>query len=84
MTTAAATLDPEVDRHIGAVREDETGGMHGRNLRSAVFFATGFLASAAALPFVIDSSRSPSAVTVLALILAYAGASQARFEVGGN
>jgi HD-GYP domain-containing protein (c-di-GMP phosphodiesterase class II) len=82
MTTAAVTLDPEVDQHIGAVREDETGGMHGRNLWSAVFFASGFIATAAALPFAIGSTRSPSALTVLALIVAYAAASQARFEVG--
>jgi HD-GYP domain-containing protein (c-di-GMP phosphodiesterase class II) len=82
MTTAAATFDPEVDQHIGAVREDETGGMRGRNLWSALFFATGFLVVATVLPFGIDSSRSPSVVTVLALIVAYAAASQARFEVG--
>jgi HD-GYP domain-containing protein (c-di-GMP phosphodiesterase class II) len=82
MTTAAATIDPEVDQHIGAVREEETGGMYGRNLRSALFFATGFLTLAAALPFVVDSSRSPNAATGIALLLAYAGASQARFEVG--
>jgi HD-GYP domain-containing protein (c-di-GMP phosphodiesterase class II) len=82
MTTAAATFDPEVDRHIGAVREEETGGMHGRNLWSALVFATGFLFVAAVLPLAIDSSRSPTVVTVLALIVAYAAASQARFEVG--
>ena len=82
MTTAAATFDPEVDQHIGVVREEETGGMHGRNLWSALFFATGFLVVAAVLPFAIDSSRSPSAITVLALLVAYAAASQAHFEVG--
>jgi len=82
MTTAAATFDPEVDQHIGAVREEETGGMHGRNLWSALFFATGFIAVALVLPFALDSQRSPTIVTVLALIVAYAFASQARFEVG--
>jgi HD-GYP domain-containing protein (c-di-GMP phosphodiesterase class II) len=82
MTTAAATFDPEVDQHIGAVREEETGGMHGRNLWSALFFATGFIAVALVLPFALDSQRSPSIATVLALIAAYAFASQARFEVG--
>jgi HD-GYP domain-containing protein (c-di-GMP phosphodiesterase class II) len=82
MTTAAATIDPEVDQHIGAVRESETGGMRGRTLWSAVFFAAGFLATAATLPFVLNSSRSPSAITVLALVAAYAAASHARFEVG--
>jgi HD-GYP domain-containing protein (c-di-GMP phosphodiesterase class II) len=82
MTTAAATIDPEVDEHIGSVRESETGGVRGRTLWSAVFFASGFLALAATLPFVVESSRSPSAITVLALIAAYALASHARFEVG--
>jgi HD-GYP domain-containing protein (c-di-GMP phosphodiesterase class II) len=82
MTTAAATFDPEVDQHIGSVREEEAGGMHGRNLRSALFFATGFLALAAVLPFAFESSRTPTVATVLALICAYAAASQARFEVG--
>ena len=82
MTTAAATFDPELDQHVGAVREQETGGMRGRNLGSALFFATGFLALAAVLPFALESSRTPSALMVFALIAAYAVASQARFEVG--
>jgi HD-GYP domain-containing protein (c-di-GMP phosphodiesterase class II) len=82
MTTAAATLDPEVDQHIGAVRADETGGMRGRNLWSALFFAAGFVVVAAILPLAVDSTRSPSPATVVALIVAYAAASQARFEVG--
>src|SRR5205823_5746635 len=82
MTTAAATIDPEVDEHIGAVRESETGGIRGRTLWSAVVFAAGFVAMAAILPLALHSSRSPSALTVFALIAAYAAASHARFEVG--
>jgi hypothetical protein len=82
MTTAAATYDPEVDQHIGVVREDETSGMRGRTLWSSLLFATGFLAVAAVLPFALESSRTPSALTVVALIVAYAAASHARFEVG--
>jgi HD-GYP domain-containing protein (c-di-GMP phosphodiesterase class II) len=78
----AATLDPEVDEHIEAVRESEVGGMRGRNLYSAAFFASAFLATATALALGLSSSRSPSAITVVALILAYAAASHARFEVG--
>ena len=38
MTTAAATIDPEVDEHIGAVRESETGRIRGRTLWSADLF----------------------------------------------
>ena len=56
--------------------------MRGRNLWAAVFFAAGFLAIAATLPFVLHSSRSPSLAIVLALLVAFAAASQARFEVG--
>jgi HD-GYP domain-containing protein (c-di-GMP phosphodiesterase class II) len=82
MTTAAATFDPEVDEHIGAGREIETGGIRGRNLWAAVFFAAGFLAIAVTLPFVLESARLPSFLTVIALLVAYAAASQARFEVG--
>jgi len=82
MTTAAATFDPEVDEHIGAGREIETGGIRGRNLWAAVFFAAGFLAIAVTLPFVLESARVPSFLTVIALLVAYAAASQARFEVG--
>jgi HD-GYP domain-containing protein (c-di-GMP phosphodiesterase class II) len=78
----AATLDPEVDEHIGAVRESEAGRLSGRHLHSAVFFASAFIATAAALPFVFSSPRSPGLVTVIGLIAAYAAASHARFEVG--
>jgi HD-GYP domain-containing protein (c-di-GMP phosphodiesterase class II) len=82
MTTAAATFDPEVDEHVGVLREIETGGIRGRSLWAAVFFATGFLALAVTLALVLQSSRSPSFATVIALLVAYAAASQARFEVG--
>jgi HD-GYP domain-containing protein (c-di-GMP phosphodiesterase class II) len=78
----SATIDPEIDEHIGAVRESENDRLRGRTLHSALFFAAAFVLTAGALPFVLSSSRSPSAVTVLALILAYAAASHARFEVG--
>ena len=47
--TAAATFDPEIDQHVGAIRESEAGGMRGRNLWTAVFFAAGFLGIAATL-----------------------------------
>jgi HD-GYP domain-containing protein (c-di-GMP phosphodiesterase class II) len=79
---AAATLDPEVDERISAVRKSEEGGIRGRHLYSILFFATIFLATAAVLPFVVSSPRSPGLVTTAALLLAYAAASNARFEVG--
>jgi HD-GYP domain-containing protein (c-di-GMP phosphodiesterase class II) len=77
-----ATIDPEIDEHIGAVRQGENDRLRGRTLHSAIFFAGAFLLAAGALPFVLSSSRSPSVFTVVALILAYAAASHARFEVG--
>src|SRR5512132_1755262 len=67
MTTAAATYDPEVDQHIGVVREDETSGMRGRTLWSSLLFATGFLALAPVLPFPLESPPTPSPLTVVAL-----------------
>src|SRR6478752_7763162 len=79
---AATTLDPDVDRHIGAVRESEAERPRGRSLYAGLFFASAFLATAGALAFLLSSSRSPGLVTVVGLILAYAAASHARFEVG--
>jgi HD-GYP domain-containing protein (c-di-GMP phosphodiesterase class II) len=79
---AATTLDPDVDRHIGAVRESEAERPSGRSLYAGLFFASAFLATASALAFLLSSSRSPGLVTVVGLILAYAAASHARFEVG--
>ena len=79
---AATTLDPDVDRHIGAVRESEAERPSGRSLYAGLFFATAFLATASALALWLSSSRSPGLVTVVGLILAYAAASHARFEVG--
>src|SRR6478752_2199051 len=79
---AATTLDPDVDRHIGAVRESEAERPSGRSLYAGLFFASAFLVTAGALAFSLSSSRSPGLVTVLGLILAYAAASHARFEVG--
>ena len=78
----AATLDPDVDQFIGGARDRESLRLHDRNRWSAAAFGFAFLATASALPFVVSSSRSPSALIVAALVLSYAAASCARFEAG--
>jgi HD-GYP domain-containing protein (c-di-GMP phosphodiesterase class II) len=79
---SAAVLDPDVDELIEAARDREVRRLHDRNRWSAVAFGLGFLTVASGLPFVISSDRSPSALTVLALVLSYVAALSARFEVG--
>ena len=78
----AATLDPDVDQFIGGTRDRESLRLHDRNRWSATAFGLAFLGTATALPFVVPSSHSPSAFIVAALVLSYAAASCARFEVG--
>jgi HD-GYP domain-containing protein (c-di-GMP phosphodiesterase class II) len=78
----AATIDPELDEHIGSVRGRETHRPSGRSLYAGLFFASAFLATALGLALTLSSSRTPGIGTVASLILAYAAASHARFEVG--
>jgi HD-GYP domain-containing protein (c-di-GMP phosphodiesterase class II) len=78
----AATLDPDVDEFIGGARNRESQRLHDRNRWSAAAFALAFLGAASALPFLVQSPRSPGAFIVVALVLSYAAASCARFEVG--
>jgi HD-GYP domain-containing protein (c-di-GMP phosphodiesterase class II) len=78
----AATLDPDVDQFIGGARDRESQRLHDRNRWSASAFGLAFLGTASALPFLVASSHSPNAFIVAALVLSYAAASCARFEVG--
>jgi HD-GYP domain-containing protein (c-di-GMP phosphodiesterase class II) len=77
-----ATLDPGLDEFIGGSRDRESHRLHDRNRWSATVLGLGFLGTALALPFLLGSPRSPSAVIVVALVLSYAAASCARFEIG--
>jgi HD-GYP domain-containing protein (c-di-GMP phosphodiesterase class II) len=78
----AATLDPDVDEFIGGARDRESHRLHDRNRWTATLFGLTFLGTASALPFLVASSRSPDTLMVAALVLSYAAASCARFEVG--
>ena len=79
---AERALDVYGDELIGVARDREAHHLHDRNRWSAVVLGLAFLGVASALPFAISSNRSPAALTVVALILSYAAASSARFEVG--
>ena len=79
---SAAAPDPDVDELIGAARGREARRLQDRNRWSAAVLGLGFLGLASALPVLISSARSPGALTVLALVVSYAAASSARFEVG--
>jgi HD-GYP domain-containing protein (c-di-GMP phosphodiesterase class II) len=79
----AATLDPDVDEFIGRARDRESQRLHDRNRWSATVLGLAFLGAASGLPFLVPSSHSSASVfVILALVLSYAAASCARFEVG--
>jgi len=81
----AAVLDPDVDEFIGAARAAESHPLHDRNRWSAVAFGLAFLLTAGALPFLVASHRpSVNPLVAAILVLTYAAASCARFEVGNG
>jgi HD-GYP domain-containing protein (c-di-GMP phosphodiesterase class II) len=80
---SATVVDPELDdEFVGAARDREAHRLRARNRWSAGVLGLAFLGVAAALPFVVSSPARPGAFTVIALVLTYAAASSARFEVG--
>jgi HD-GYP domain-containing protein (c-di-GMP phosphodiesterase class II) len=79
---STAVITTDADELIGAARDREPQRLRWRNRWSAAVFGLGFVVVAAALPGAIPSDRSPGATTVLGLVLGYAAASSARFEVG--
>jgi HD-GYP domain-containing protein (c-di-GMP phosphodiesterase class II) len=82
--TTAAVLDPDVDGHVEGARDREARRMRDRDRWSALLFATAFVVVGVVLAGVIESTRAPSALTVCSLIVAFAAASCARFEVGSG
>jgi HD-GYP domain-containing protein (c-di-GMP phosphodiesterase class II) len=78
----APSVDPELDQFVGAARDREAHRLRARNRWSAVVLGLGFLGVASALPFVVSSRAHPGLLTAAALVLTYAAASSARFEVG--
>ena len=79
---SAAVVDPELDEFVGAARDREAHQLRARNRWSAALIGVAFLSLASVLPFVVSSPARPGALTVIALVLTYAAASSARFEVG--
>jgi HD-GYP domain-containing protein (c-di-GMP phosphodiesterase class II) len=84
-TEAAASsvgVDPELDQFVGAARDREAQRLQARHRWSVVILGLAFLCVASALPFVVASTKHPGPLTVVALVVTYAAASSARFEVG--
>jgi HD-GYP domain-containing protein (c-di-GMP phosphodiesterase class II) len=79
---SAPSVDPELDQFVGAARDREAQRLQARNRWSAVALGLAFLCVASALPFVVASTTHPGLLTAVALVVTYAAASSARFEVG--
>ena len=79
---SAPSVDPELDQFVGAARDREAHELRARNRWSAVVLGLAFLSLASALPFVVSSGAHPGLLTAIALVVTYAAASSARFEVG--
>jgi HD-GYP domain-containing protein (c-di-GMP phosphodiesterase class II) len=88
MSTAATSaprsilLDPDEQRVIEERRARRLQSLARRELLAILLFAAGFLAVAAALPEALPSERSPGALAIAVLILAYAAAFRVDFEIG--
>jgi putative nucleotidyltransferase with HDIG domain len=85
VTTAAGTLsvelDPEFEAQHSQRREWAKRRLRSRSRRSAVLMLLAFAAAAEALLASVHSNRSPSVTTMTALLVAYALASNVKFEV---
>jgi HD-GYP domain-containing protein (c-di-GMP phosphodiesterase class II) len=81
MSTAAATLDPDAQRVIEEQRARRLSRLARRDRWSLIISTGAFLSVAALLPLLLPSERSPSFLTVLVLIGAYAAAFRLDFEV---
>jgi HD-GYP domain-containing protein (c-di-GMP phosphodiesterase class II) len=85
VTTAAGTLsvelDPEFEAQHSQRREWAKRRLRSRSRRSAVLMLLAFAGATEALLGSVHSARSPSVTTMLALLAAYALASNVKFEV---
>jgi HD-GYP domain-containing protein (c-di-GMP phosphodiesterase class II) len=79
---ARADLDPEADGLILASRQRVAGRLADRDRSATALLAGGFLAAAVASALLFDSTRSPSALVVLGLAVAYVFALRVEFEIG--
>jgi len=85
MTTAApsvsAELDPEVQQRVEQSRARASERLRQRSLTGAVAVAFVFAGATTLLIAFVPSSRTPSVLTLAALLVAYALASRVEFEV---
>ena len=76
-----ATLDPEVENRVEAARKKASERLSDRSRRASLVAAALFAGSVAALALFVHSERSPSLLTVGALVVTFALASRVEFEV---
>ena len=85
MTTAAprldAELDPEFEAQHAERRRRASRRLRARSRASALVILAAFVAAASALAVFAHSTRSPGTTTIVALLAAYALASNVKFEV---
>jgi HD-GYP domain-containing protein (c-di-GMP phosphodiesterase class II) len=79
--TVSAELDPEFEQQLAERRENAVQRLSARSRGSTLVILVLFCSAAAALAAGVDSPRSPSVVTAIALLLAYALAVNVQFEV---
>ncbi len=76
--------DPEAVRLVQETRRRLVGGMTARDRWASLLVGGGFLGAAVPLAVLHDSARSPGALTVAGLVLAYAATFRIRFEIASG
>jgi HD-GYP domain-containing protein (c-di-GMP phosphodiesterase class II) len=79
--TVAAELDPDLEARLEQRRERATTSLRARSRGSSLVLLAAFAAACATLGLLVETDRSPSLLTVGALVAAYAFASRVEFEV---
>jgi HD-GYP domain-containing protein (c-di-GMP phosphodiesterase class II) len=79
--TVAAELDPDLEARLEQRRERAATRLRARSRRSAITLLAVFAGACVGLAALVDTDRSPSLLTVIALVGAYALASRVEFEV---
>jgi HD-GYP domain-containing protein (c-di-GMP phosphodiesterase class II) len=75
-------FDADADELIEQSRLRAFRRLSERDFCASLILAAGFMAAAAAMALLIPTHRSPSTLTIVLLVLAYAIASHVEFEVG--
>jgi HD-GYP domain-containing protein (c-di-GMP phosphodiesterase class II) len=79
--TVAAELDPDLEARLEQRRERAVTKLRARSRVSALVVLAGFGGACALLAVLVETHRSPSVLTIAALVAAYAVASRIEFEV---